>query len=59
MAKTSASFNLSKTTKRVASTILDKNQRSNFIKLMTDAEHSYVVNRHKRTPREKEAPKDE
>lgn len=51
MAKTNASFNLSKDAKRTMSTILDKGQRAIYRQAMIDAEHSYVVNRH-RKPRE-------
>ncbi len=51
MAKTNASFNLSKSTKRVMSTILNKEQRAIFRQSMIDAEHSYTVNKHRR-PRE-------
>lgn len=51
MAKTNASFNLSKSTKRVMSTILSKEQRAIFRHSMIDAEHSYIVNKNRR-PRE-------
>lgn len=51
MAKTNASFNLSKTTKRIMSTIIDPTRRNIFKNSMIDAEHSYIVNKNRR-PRE-------
>jgi len=54
MAKTNASFNLSKSVKRVMSTIVDRNRRAVYKQSMIDAEHSYVVNKNRR-PRENSA----
>ena len=51
MAKTNASFNLSKPVRRVMGTILNREQRTVYKQAMIDAEHSYTVNRH-RKPRE-------
>lgn len=42
MAKTNASFNLSKSVKLVAGTIVDKEQRRIFINSMIDAEWSFI-----------------
>ena len=39
---TNAAFNLSKSTKRIASTILNKEQRSIFLKHMIDAEDTFI-----------------
>ena len=54
MAKTNANFNLSKSTKRVLSTILSKEQRSIFKRSMIDAEWDYTHKRHLR-PRDNSA----
>lgn len=43
MAKTNASFNLSKSTKLIAATIVDKERRRTFINHMIDAEHSFIA----------------
>lgn len=48
MARTNSNFNLSKDTKRVLGTFLDKNERSIYKRAMVDAEHSYTVNRHRK-----------
>lgn len=48
MAKTNSSFNLTKTTKRIMSTIVNAERRASFKKLMIDAEHSYIVNKNRR-----------
>lgn len=48
MARTNSSFNLTKSTKRVMSTILNAERRASFKKLMIDAEHSYIVNKNRR-----------
>lgn len=52
MARTNSSFKLSKDTKRILSTIMDKTERNIYKTAMIDAEHSYIVNRHRR-PSEK------
>jgi hypothetical protein len=51
MAKTNANFNLSKSVKLIMATMVDPNKRAIFKRAMIDAEHSYIVNRH-RKPRE-------
>ena len=61
---TNSNFNLSKTTKRIASTILDKTARSIFLKSMIDAESSYISARSKKfvdpasSQKSREAPKE-
>ena len=54
MAKTNASFKLSKSTKRVMSTILSKSQRTIFKHSMVEAEWDYVHKRHAR-PRDNQS----
>lgn len=48
MAKTNSSFNLSKNVKRVLASIVDPDQRAIYRRAMIEAEHSYIVNRHRK-----------
>lgn len=50
---TNSSFNLSKSTKRIMASIGDKEQRNIYKQAMINAEHSYIVNKHRR-PRERD-----
>jgi hypothetical protein len=49
MAKTNSSFKLSKDTKRVLSTFTNRADRNIYKQAMIEAEHSYIVNRHRRS----------
>lgn len=42
MAKTNSSFNLSKSTKRIAGTYVNKEQRRQYLNAMIDAENSFI-----------------
>jgi len=54
MAKTNASFKLSKSTKRILSTILDPVKRNTFKDHMVSAEWDYIHKRHQR-PRDNQS----
>ena len=54
MAKTNSSFKLSKSTKRVMSTILDPVKRNTFKNYMVSAEWDYINKRHQR-PRDNQS----
>lgn len=49
MARTNSSFKLSKDAKRILATFTDPQHRSQYKKLMIDAEYSYTANRHRRS----------
>jgi hypothetical protein len=48
MAKTNSSFNLSKTTKKLAVGILDKHQRRIFLNLMITAEAALIAGKNRK-----------
>ncbi len=48
MAKTNGGFNLSKTTKKLACGIVNKNQRRKFLNLMVEAEAAYNLGRNRK-----------
>jgi hypothetical protein len=48
MAKTNASFNLSKTTKKLACGITDPHVRRKFLNMMIDAETSYAAGKNRK-----------
>ena len=48
MAKTNSSFNLSKTTKKLAVGILDKHQRRIFLNLMIAAEAALIAGKNRK-----------
>lgn len=64
MAKTNASFNLSKSVKRVAGTILNKNDRRVYLDTMVDAEWSSIIGKSRKfsdpatSQKNREVPKD-
>jgi hypothetical protein len=48
MAKTNSSFNLSKTSKKLACDIQDKHQRRTFLNMMIAAEASLIVGKNRK-----------
>lgn len=48
MVKTNSSFNLSKTTKKLAGGIKDPHTRRKFLDLMIDAEHSQAMGKNRK-----------
>lgn len=48
MAKTNSSFNLSKTTKKLAGGIADKNTRRKFLDLMIEAEAAHAAGKNRK-----------
>ena len=48
MAKTNSSFNLSKSTKKLAGGITDKNTRRKFLDLMIQAEAAYTAGKNRK-----------
>lgn len=64
MAKTNASFNLSKPTRRIAGTIIDKAQRRIYLNAMIDAEWTRLTNKSRKwsdpasAQKSREVPKD-
>ena len=65
MAKTNSSFNLSKTTKYIAATILNKAQRRIYLNSMIDAEWSQIQSKSRKwtdpasAQKSREVPKDQ